>query len=163
MHCVNKLLILTIIQWGRHFILLCLQVGHGCTERLGNRPESPSSGFWTMSCDGVPVLSQYGLLPGHAGVIDLIYNIWIGVQALCNTSMSFVLTGFKSLISSCVTSVILQRFDFYCTGARDLMKLLDTAPVTWGWEKQGDGDLHRSLWPFSAPVRGIEILFHATV
>ena len=87
-------------------------MGHGCTERLGNCPESPSSGFWTMSCDGIPVLSQYGLLLGHAGIIDLICNIWIGVQALCNTSTSIVLTGFKSLISSCVTSIILQRFDF---------------------------------------------------
>ena len=159
MHCVNKLLILKIIQWGGHFILLCLQVEHGWTERLGNRPESPSSGFWTVSCDGVPVLSQYSLLLVHAGVIDLICNIWIGVQApralfslaLCNWFPVVWLLLFCRGLTS------------YCTGARDLMKLLDTVPVTWGWEKQGDGDLHRSLWPCSAPVRGIEILFHATI
>ena len=47
----------------------------------------------------------------------------------------------------------------YCIGARDLMKLLDTVPITWGWENQGDGDLHRSLWPlFSSCQRNRDTL-----
>lgn len=61
---------------------------------------------------------------GMQGLQDLICNIWIGVQALCNTSMSIVLTGFKSLISSCVTSVIVQRFDFllhWCQGPYEVV------------------------------------------
>lgn len=61
---------------------------------------------------------------GMQGLQDLICNIWIGVQAFCNTSMSIVLTGFKSLISSCVTSVIVQRFDFllhWCQGPYEVV------------------------------------------